>query len=146
MNNIIVKQISIDHPDYLQVYELREEVLRKPIGLSLKDEDLSGDRLDIILAAYNNDKVVGCVMIHPTAEITVRKLRQMGVADSWRGKGVGKLLVTAAEGVLKLQGIKKIILHARITAEGFYKGLGYTITSDIFTEVGIPHVVMGKEL
>lgn len=142
--DIHIKQVNVDDADYPQVYDLREEVLRKPIGLSLKDEDMSGDRLDIILAAYDGEKVVGCLMLHPTEKADVRKLRQMAVAPECQGKKIGQQLVLAVEALLKKQDVNKIVLHARQTAIGFYEKLGYKITSGIFTEVNIPHVIMEK--
>lgn len=142
--DIHIKQVNVDDADYQQVYDLREEVLRKPIGLSLKDENLSNDRLDIILAAFDGQKVIGCVMLQPTEKADVRKLRQMAVALECQGKKIGQQLVLAAEALLKKQDVNKIILHARQTAIGFYEKLGYKITSGIFTEVNIPHVFMEK--
>jgi predicted GNAT family N-acyltransferase len=37
-------------------------------------------------------------------------------------------------------------LHARATAIDFYKRLGYSVCSEEFTEVGIPHRIMRKQL
>jgi predicted GNAT family N-acyltransferase len=144
MNEITISSVTInDRQDYGEVYGLREEVLRKPIGLSLKDEDLSGDALDTIVVARSAGALIGCVMIHPSVDARILKLRQMAVAESWQRKGIGQLLVSAAE-KLCWEKADKIILHARITAQPFYKKLGYTTVSDVFTEVGIPHVVMEK--
>lgn len=146
MENIIIKQLEITHPDYQQVYDLREEILRKPIGLSLKDEDLSKDGEDIILVAQENATIIGCVMLKHTEEAGLFKLRQMTVAAHWQGKGIGRMLVKAAEELLAEKQVRKIVLHARVTAEDFYAGLGYKKTSGIFTEVGIPHIIMEKAL
>lgn len=146
MEGIAIRRVELNDCIYTQVYDLREEVLRKPIGLSLKEEDLSGDALDIILTAQHEGKVIGCVMLHPHSDPEILKLRQMAVAENYQGKGIGQLLVSAAEENARDIGIKKMVLHARVTAEPFYKKLGYTTTSDLFTEVGIPHVVMEKEL
>jgi N-acetylglutamate synthase-like GNAT family acetyltransferase len=144
--NIVIRQVNINEPEYQQVYDLREEMLRKPIGLSLKDEDLSGDVLDTILAAELNGGIIGCVMLHPTNDTRAVKLRQMAVYDEWQGKGIGRLLVEASERLMRQQDVHKIILHARVPATGFYEKLGYIITSAEFTEVGIPHVVMEKSI
>jgi N-acetylglutamate synthase-like GNAT family acetyltransferase len=147
MKDITTRTITIqDTADYQNVYDLREEVLRQPIGLSLKNEDLSGDAVDKIIIAETNGDLLGCVMIHPTHEASVPKFRQMAVAPQHQRKGIGQLLMTAAEDECRRAGAEKVILHARITAEEFYKKLGYTTVSDIFTEVGIPHVVMEKQL
>ncbi len=146
MAGITITTVSLNDALYQQVYNLREEVLRKPIGLSLKNEDLSGDALDTILAALENESVIGCVMLHPHENSEIIKLRQMAVADMHQGKGIGRMLVLAAEAHARESGIKKTVLHARITAAPFYKKLNYIATSGEFTEVGIPHVVMEKML
>lgn len=147
MIDITTRTITVqDAPDYRKVFDLREEVLRIPIGLSLKDEDLSGDALDTIVIAESGEDILGCVMIHPTHIASVPKFRQMAVAPQHQRKGIGQLLMAAAEDECRRAGAEKVILHARTTAEEFYKKLGYTTVSDIFTEVGIPHVVMEKQL
>ena len=54
-------------------------------------------------------------------------------------------LSAASEGY-KGTGYKYLIMHARDTAIGFYEKFGYQITGNPFTEVGLPHHVMQKEL
>lgn len=147
MDGISISQITIDdRPAYEEVYQLREEILRRPIGLSLKDEDLSGDALDQIVTAKKGGELAGCVMIHPADSPGVLKLRQMAVAEKWQRRGIGQVLVGAAEEACRNMGATKIVLHARVTAQGFYEKLGYKVVSGIFTEVGIPHVVMEKAI
>ncbi len=145
MDDIITRQVNVDTPEYEQVWELREALLRKPIGLSLKDEDLSDDAKDIILIAEKGGKVVGCLMLQPKTDVLI-KFRQMAVYHEWQGKGIGAQLMHAAEHIAVMHGYKQVVLHARITAKDFYAGLDYIVTSDVFTEVGIDHVVMEKKL
>lgn len=145
MENINISYITIASPKYLQVWELREEVLRKPIGLSLKNEDLSWDKEDVMFIAEHNGKVIGCLMLHDVPKGAV-KLRQMAVYNEWQGKGVGKMLVQAAERFCSEKGYSRIVLHARKEALGFYKTLGYGIYGEEFTEVGIPHFAMQRWL
>jgi len=145
MNGITTRVVTHTSPEYQQIWDVREEVLRKPLGMSLKNEDLSGDAEDKIVIAVDNDKVIGCVMMHPK-ENGVLKLRAMGVYEQYQGKGVGRLLIHAAEKEAAGDGYKKIDLHARMVAKVFYEKLGYTPVGDIFIEVGIPHVLMEKEL
>lgn len=135
---------KIDHtaPQYQQVWDLREEMLRKPIGLSLKNEDLSRDKEDAIFIAEHDGKVIGCVMGRHTDEGL--QLRQMAVYDEWQGKGIGRMLVLALEAYAAQNGYTRILLHARKVARGFYAGMGYTDYGDEFTEVGIAHFMMEK--
>ncbi len=145
MNGITISYINSLSPKYQQVWELRDEVLRKPLGMSLKNEDLSNDHLDIIFIAEQNDRVVACLMLHRIAT-DVFKLRQMAVANELQGKGIGKMLVAAAEVFAAQNRYNKIVLHARKVAMGFYHALGYAQVGHEFSEVGIPHYAMEKAL
>lgn len=143
MDNLTISYINSTSPKYLQVWDLREEVLRKPLGMSLKNEDLSNDHKDVIFIAEQNGFVVACLMLHQVAA-DVYKLRQMAVTKELQGKGIGKILVTAAEIFAAQNGYKKIVLHAREVATGFYHSLGYWQVGEEFSEVGIPHFAMEK--
>jgi predicted GNAT family N-acyltransferase len=137
----------IDHnsDDYNKMVELRYHVLRKPLGLSFTKEDLEAEANFIHIGCFDEDKIEGCCMLVPEGEKTVR-LRQMAVTDGLQGKGIGRVLMNFAENVAKDMGNKKLNMHARKTALGFYEKLGYKICSDEFEEVNIPHYVMEKEL
>jgi predicted GNAT family N-acyltransferase len=143
MSNIVISQISVSSPKYQEVWDLREEILRKPLGLSLKNEDLSRDKINKIFISEYEGRVIGCVFMQPldTDEI---QLRAMAVYNEWQGKGIGRQLVLAGEAYSAQNGFKKVILHARKVALGFYRSLGYAVTGDEFTEVGIPHFMMEK--
>ena len=145
MPDITISRINNSHPSFQQVWDLREEVLRKPLGLSLKNEDLSRDNNNKIFIALHNDRVIGCVFLQPLQHNEVQ-LRAMAVYNEWQGKGIGRMLVEALEQFALQQGSSKIVLHARKVALEFYKALGYTQCGDEFTEVGIPHYMMEKSL
>jgi predicted GNAT family N-acyltransferase len=138
--------ITTAHSLYPQVYDLREEVLRKPIGLSLRDEDLSGEAAETIIVALDEaNAVIGCVMLRPQDNKEM-KLRQMAVADALQGKRVGAALVRKAEELARAAGYETITLHARQPAVPFYEKCGYQVEGDVFSEVGIPHLFMYKHL
>ena len=77
---------------------------------------------------------------------TSLRLRQMAVQNNLQGKGIGASMMNFAELVSRDKGYKKLIMHARETAVGFYEKLGYKVVGDKFTEVTIPHYVMEKKL
>ena len=141
---IAISRINLSDPRYQQVWELREEILRKPLGLSLKNEDLSRDKINAIFIAEQDGVVIGCVFMEPLNKNEIQ-LRAMAVYNDWQGKGVGRLLVQGAEEFAWQDGFGKIILHARKVAMGFYHSLGYVNFGDQFTEVGIPHFMMEKK-
>jgi len=145
MSEISITHITSKDARYQGVWELREEVLRRPLGMSLKNEDLSKDHEDIIFIAENGAELIGCLMLHEPDKDVVQ-FRQMAVYDAWQGKGIGRQLMLAAEQYCTQKGYKKIILHARKVAMGFYRSLGYAIIGNEFIEVGIVHYIMEKSL
>jgi N-acetylglutamate synthase-like GNAT family acetyltransferase len=145
MKQTRIEPINSRHPLYRQVWDLREAVLRRPLGLSLRNEDLSMDEADTIFVALQDDaRVAGCVMMHPLPGHKRVKLRAMAVYPDLQGSGLGRLLVQAAEAWAWQQGFETIVLHARKAALGFYERLGYEVLGAEFTEVGIPHRLMQK--
>ena len=142
---IAIKEIHISDPEYLQVWKLREEVLRKPLGLSLLAEDLSGEAAEYILVAMIDEEVIGCVLLKPVTAHEL-KLRQMAVNPYHQGRGIGAAIVQASIELGIKEGFKIITLHARIPAVPFYEKAGFVEDGPVFTEVGIPHQAMQKEL
>jgi predicted GNAT family N-acyltransferase len=143
---ITYRQITTADPEYSAEKALRDEVLRAPLGLTLTESDVSGEDRQIHLLAFDDKgAAVGCVLIAPAGEGTAR-IRQMAVTRSERGKGIGAELMTEAERVARAQTIRRLTMHARLSARGFYERLGYRVTSDVFLQVTIPHVAMEKTL
>lgn len=84
-------------------------------------------------------------MLVQVAPDTVQ-LRQMAVKAGLQGKGIGRVLMQFSENIARDRGNKKMIMHARKTAAGFYEKLGYKIAGKEFTELNIPHYNMEKQL
>src|SRR5579863_3626438 len=137
----------IDHgtKEYNQMVQLRNDMLRKPLGLSFTVDELEKEKDDVLIGAFEDDKLLGCCLLTKVDNQIVR-LRQMAVPNSLQGKGVGRALMVFAENIARDLGYKKLIMHARKTALGFYGKLGYSVSGDEFTEVTIPHFVMEKSL
>jgi GNAT superfamily N-acetyltransferase len=140
-----LKLIDYGSPEYQQMVQLRNDILRKPLGLVFEKEELENEAEDILIGAFEDDRLLGCCMLIETEPGTVR-LRQMAVPKNLQGKGVGRALMQFAENIARDRGYKKITMHARKTATGFYEKLGYNISGGEFLEVTLPHVVMEKRL
>jgi N-acetylglutamate synthase-like GNAT family acetyltransferase len=140
-----LKQIDHGSKEYEQMIKLRFEILRKPLHLDFSKEELEKEKHDILIGAFEDDKMLGCCLLTKVDKHCVR-LRQMAVQNNLQGKGIGASLMNFAENVARDHGYKRIIMHARKTATGFYEKLGYTVTGKEFIEISIPHVVMEKKL
>lgn len=137
--------IDTQSPKYQQVLDLRQQVLRAPLGLNLFDEDLLAEHDQYTLVAMQDEKIIACLMLK-IIEPSVIKLRQMAVAELQQGKGIGSLLIGYAENFCKLNGYEVIELHARKSAIDFYTKLNYKLIGEEFEEVGVPHYKMEKHL
>lgn len=125
--------------------KMRLEILRKPLGLQFTQEELEKEKDEVMMGAFEDDKMLGCCMLIKESGNTLR-LRQMAVLNNVQGKGIGRALMNFAENIARDMGYKKLTMHARKTAAGFYEKQGYQVTGDEFLEVTIPHYVMEKEL
>ena len=145
--------IEFNSPEYRSECELRDLVLRKPLGMNLFDEDLLPEEFQLHFGLQLPDsRLIACVIVKPGTEFSeslrgaVVQVRQMAVAPDFQGKGAGRFLLLQTEEVLRKQGIFKVVLHARKTASGFYSKLGYEVIGEEFIEVSIPHYRMVKFL
>ena len=137
----------IDHgtKEYEQMVKLRDDILRKPLGLKFTPEELESEKSNLLMVAYEDEQMLGCCMLVQEGPETVR-LRQMTVLNDLQGKGIGKALMQFAENLARDRGYKKITMHARQNALGFYEKMGYKKVGKEFQEITIPHFVMEKEL
>jgi len=144
-NILLPRIISYGSEEYRAMCKLRDDVLRKPIGLRLTEAEILRDKNDILLVCIQNEDALACCILTEINSDTVQ-LRQMAVAAPYQQKGLGKTLLRFAEKTAKEKHYSAIRMHARQTATGFYQKSGYTVVGDGFTEVGIPHYEMEKSI
>lgn len=138
-------QIDYGSPKYEQMLKLRDEMLRRPLGLVYTAKDLEPDKEDILIAAFDDGSIMGCCILRDEGNGTIR-LRQMAVKNTQQGKGIGQQIMRFAETVARDKGYKVLTMHARDTAIGFYQKQGYKVVGKGFMEVTIPHHKMEKRL
>jgi N-acetylglutamate synthase-like GNAT family acetyltransferase len=142
---ITYRQISTCDHEYALEKELRNRVLRLPLGLDLSAEDVRDEDHQVHLVAMDGrGKVIGCVQIAFSGDVA--KVRQLAIDETSRGRGIGSELMKRAEQIILDRNVRTVTLHGRVTARGFFEKLGYTAVSEVFTEVTIPHIAMQKHL
>lgn len=137
--------IKYNSEQYPKMINLRYRILREPLGLTFTEKGLEQDKTDILCVGEDQNIVVACCILSPINEANMQ-LRQMAVDESYQGKAIGSELIQFAEKVAQEMSFTEIILHARKQAVGFYLKAGYNSVGDEFTEVGIPHLKMKKEI
>ena len=140
------REIVYGSAEYRQACALRQRVLRAPIGLDLRDEDLTPEASQLHFGLFDGGgALLGCAIAACQPDGRVR-IRQMAVAPARQGTGCGRRIMESIEQRLAQRGLTRIFLHARQAVSGFYERLGYVRTGPVFTEVGLPHVLMEKTL
>ncbi len=88
---------------------------------------------------------IGCgrMLEHDSTEV---KIGRMAVLQEYRKTGVGAHILRFLIDSARMRGFRKAILHAQLTAEGFYLKEGFTPVGGVFDEAGIAHRKMERDL
>ena len=140
-----IQLLSIHDDAYKQMQALRWRVLLEPIGVPRSYIDPEKEKNDLLVAAFENEEMIGCCILSNVDNNTIQ-LRQMAVDNDKQYSGVGRVIVSFAEGLARQNGYSILMMHARDVVIPFYEKCGYHIADDGFTEVGIPHHRMEKTL
>lgn len=140
-----LKIIDYDTPEYRQMVKMREDILRKPLGLTFSEEELKQEKNNLLIGAFEDDQMLGCCMIVENSPEKAQ-LRQVAVLNNLQGKGIGRALIIFAENLARDRGYKTMCMDARKNTVPFFEKMGYKITSNEFIKLTIPHVKMEKEL
>ncbi len=138
-----IKIINFLSTEYFLELALRNEILRKPLGLKFDLNDIKEEEKQIHIGAFNDGILIGCLLLKPI-DSTTFQIRQVAVEEKFRAKGIGKEMVFYSEEYSRNLGYKKIILHARDIAIKFYEKLDYKKVGSEFIAVTIPHQEMEK--
>jgi YbgC/YbaW family acyl-CoA thioester hydrolase len=76
----------------------------------------------------------------------VAKIGRMAVVPALRGSGVGREVLDALMRAGRGRGYREVLLHAQLSAEGFYVRAGFQRRGPVFEEAGIEHVEMVRAL
>jgi predicted GNAT family N-acyltransferase len=87
---------------------------------------------------------VGCGRM--VAHDSYVKIGRMAVLRDRRGQGIGGAILEFLMQSAKRQGFDRAVLHAQLTAEGFYLKHGYIAEGEVFEEAGILHRRMSHQL
>jgi predicted N-acetyltransferase YhbS len=143
--HIELARIEAGSDEHTQMIDLRDRVLRKPLGRSLSAEDTKRDANADLLVARREGRVVACCLLTRETSSLVQ-LRAMAVAPELQRQGIGRALVAFAEAFAREGGAEEIQLEGRVAAHSFYAGLGYVVEGDEYLKVGIPHRLARKRL
>ena len=138
--------INCNDNAFEEVRRIRTEVFTLEQGADKKEfDEYDSDGSTVFLLLYEDKKPLATGRLAKTQ--TGFKLGRIAVLKSERGKGLGKVLVTALCDKAESLGAPFVLVVAQLHAVEFYKKLGFTETGeDNITDRGITHMPMRKDL
>jgi predicted GNAT family N-acyltransferase len=110
-------------------------------------EEIELDRDDAVathVLALEDGVAIGCGRM--VAEGDHVKIGRMAVLRERRGEGIGRRVLDHLMAIARERGFRRAVLHAQLSAEGFYLKQGYVPRGEVFEEAGIAHRLMDREL
>ena len=141
---VYFREVEHGTEEYRRTVELRDRILRSPLGLDFSEEELAAEAADSHLAGFLQDEVLSACLVLSWDSEPKAKMRQVAVEPHCQGQGIGKALILFAEQSVRARGLDFIYCNARLPVVPFYECLDYNTVGDKFSEVGIDHVRMEK--
>jgi GNAT superfamily N-acetyltransferase len=148
-----VKNLKVKLISSLETMDLRLRILRP--GQPRENCIYAGDddsRTFHLAVVDGENKIIcnGTFMQEGHAEfanaILAYRLRGMATDTAFQKQGLGRMIIEAAEVELKKRNCDLLWFNGRVSAEGFYKKLGYTSIERVFDiPLAGPHKVMFKK-
>ena len=104
-----------------------------PVELELDDFDA----ISLHALAYEGETALGTGRLLPDGHIG-----RMAVRRTARGAGVGSMLLRSLMQQARLRGDAGVVLHAQLSARGFYERHGFAAEGAVFMDAGIEHIAM----
>jgi YbgC/YbaW family acyl-CoA thioester hydrolase len=112
--------------------------LKLDAGLAADDDDLQA----ITVVAFNRLQMPVCTGRLLRQTDGTMKIGRLAVPQALRGSGIGRELLARLMSAAREAGARRVVLHARQSAQAFYARAGFTPSGVVFEEAGQLHVEM----
>lgn len=124
--------------------KIREEVFVKEQGFQEEFDGIDGNAKHIVL--FDGERAVGTCRLFFQNSQRDYHVGRVAVTAEYRGRGLGKVLMDAAEACIRDLGGASITLSGQVRVAPFYEKLGYCRQGEEYLDEGCPHVKMTKSL
>ena len=125
---------------------IRQEVFVREQQIPAEMEWDAADAGCVHAVAYNRLGVplaTGRLLEHVPG---VAKIGRMAVLRALRGSRLGREVLQALMAAAQARGDREVLLHAQLSAAGFYQRAGFVPRGPVFEEAGIEHIEMVRAL
>ena len=136
MTEIIIKIVDFKS-DFSDIEMIRTSVFIKEqnVPFELEWDEYDNDSTHIL--AYYNNRPVGTARLLNSGHIG-----RMSVLKDYRNQGIGQKMLIFILKIASEKSMHDIKLSAQEHAVEFYKKYGFSVTSDVYLDAGIPHYDM----
>lgn len=139
-------KIAITENDLKKIFQLRYKVLREPWKQPYESAIDNLDGISVNVFIEENDLCIACGRLDDIGN-NVAQIRYMAVHPDFRNKKLGQKILQYLENLAKKRNFKKIVLHARENALGFYLKNNYKLVRPSYLLFNaIQHYLMEKEI
>ena len=125
--------------------EVRRQVFVHEQGVSEDIELDSRDGKALHMVVKDGERVIGTARVLFLAN-NQAKIERMAILKAFRGRGIGREILTFLNEELRNRQVEQAVLHAQCSVIGFYQSCGFEETGPPFCEAGIKHIKMQKKL
>ena len=134
MTGFTVREIAwADAETSLAAIRRQVFVVEQHVPEALEWDGLDDDAIHL-LVTVSNGAAIGCARI-----LAQGRIGRMAVLETWRGRGVGRLLLQTAIASCRARDWHNVTLSAQMHALDFYARAGFVVCSDEYLDAGIPH-------
>ena len=136
MNKIKIKTVNFNEC-FTDIEKIRTKVFIKEqhVPIELEWDEFDEDSIHIL--AYYDNIPVGTARLLKDGHIG-----RMAVLKDYRNRNIGQNMLKYLLEIAQNRSIKTIELSAQEHAVDFYKKYGFSISSDVYMDAGIPHFDM----
>lgn len=125
-----------------QLKAIREQVFiqEQQVPIDLEWDGLDAQAMHIlarIISKKDEQQAIGTARLLFTEAHT--HIGRMAVLADWRDQGIGSNILQCCIEQCRKKQVQNIILNAQVYVMDFYKQAGFEVTSDEFSDAGIPH-------
>lgn len=124
-----------------EVFAMEQKIIQEPELDGIDNECYQVFYMD------NNRVVAYCRIVPAGVAYNNISLGRVLVLNDYRRKGLALIMIKEALKFIKEELQEDtVVLSGKVYAKGLYESVGFKIISDVYDEVGIPHVKMKIEL
>jgi len=138
-------RLVISNKELKGALEVRRQVFVDEQGVS-EDIELDGrDGEALHMVVTDERSVIGTARVLFLAG-SQAKIERMAILKPFRGRGIGREIISFLNEELRNRQIKQVFLHAQCSVSAFYKSCGFEEIGSPFWEAGIKHIKMQRQL